>query len=728
MNTAHLLQSAAQVMLTSYQQLVASLLEGVSGVCLLNSKLAVLGKAGDIDADLIVRGVSSAAWSANGRGAPLKLEGPDSTTVVAISLESSAGSPLGLFCLQGSNALSASATATRLKPVLDCLRRELVAINPKRAKAQTLTERTAELEWLFNLSGNLKISTDDREVVRELLRAATERLQSAMAMLVVPERRLELEHTNNSDSLQRIAGVMRKHLLAWAQRHRKPLLINGNSATARISAKCKILSVPVVREGGRVVGVLAFLNPPNAPDFSQRHVFLARHLGRQAATLVDAQFDLMTGLYTRGGLEQVYRLDQDQASAELGSVLYVDIDRMQFVNELHGFELGNELIVRVAELVGASYLGDGVLAARISGDRFAVVFPRTETEAVAEIGAKLQTAAARLIIGPAANPVEVSLSCGIAALVPMPQGLARALAAAELACKKAKERGRGRIELYAFEDSSMMRSHGDAMAIGELRAAIKEDRLVLYAQPIVPLQNRSLPGGYELLMRLRDPVGRIVPPGDLINAAQRYQILPSVDRWVVRRALEMLTPYRGMLNSRGLSISVNVSGQSISDPEFAEQFVAQLRAAHLPAGCITVEMTEQAAVTNLAHANELFRKMGVLGCKLALDDFGTGANSLVILKTLPLARVKIDGSFVRDIVTDQRSQATVEAIVALARGYKIETVAEYVENQAIADVVRRLGVDYAQGYAFGKPEPLDNVLSGLGRDESRRLHKLFLEL
>ncbi|HEY6924343.1 MAG TPA: EAL domain-containing protein, partial [Steroidobacteraceae bacterium] len=167
---------------------------------------------------------------------------------------------------------------------------------------------------------------------------------------------------------------------------------------------------------------------------------------------------------------------------------------------------------------------------------------------------------------------------------------------------------------------------------------------------------------------------------------------------------------------------------SIADEEFVRLFAEQLQAARLPPGCIMVEITEQAAITNLARANEMIRKLGALGCRLALDDFGTGANSLVSLKSLQIARVKIDGSFVRDIVTDQRSEATVRAIVELAKGYGIDTVAEYVENRAISDAVRRLGVDYAQGYAYAKPEPLAGLLEELSRDESHRLHKLFLEM
>jgi Amt family ammonium transporter len=309
----------------------------------------------------------------------------------------------------------------------------------------------------------------------------------------------------------------------------------------------------------------------------------------------------------------------------------------------------------------------------------------------------------------------------------MPQGLDRALATAELACKSAKRRGRNRMEVYASDDGSVIRRHDDVVAVGQLRAALKADKLVLFAQRIVPLRSTTLASGYEILVRIIDDQGELVTPGPLINAAQRYQLLPSLDRWVTTRALEMLSPYRSTLSSRGIGMSINVSGQSICDETFVAQLCEQITSARLPPDCITVEITEQSAVTNLARANELIRQLKALGCHIALDDFGTGANSLTYLKHLQISRVKIDGSFVRDVATDRNSRSTVRAIVELANGMSIDTVAEFVETQEIANEVRDLGVDYAQGYAFGKPEPLERVLAAMSDDESRRLRRLFLE-
>jgi diguanylate cyclase (GGDEF)-like protein len=482
-----------------------------------------------------------------------------------------------------------------------------------------------------------------------------------------------------------------------------------------------------MRDAEHIIGLLVFYNSPDAPDYSGRQLFLAKHLGRQIGTLVDAQFDLMTGLYTRSGLDQMYSSQTEAPEVLESSVIYLDVDHMHMANELHGFEVGNELIIRVADLLCAPLLPEGALAARISGDRFVVILRAAPSDEAVSIARDLQEAASNILVGPTREPFDVSISCGVSALIPMPDGLARAIAAAELACKTAKNHGGNRVELYALGDSSMMRRHADTLAIGQLRSALRAGRMLLYAQRITPLQDRSLPGGYELLLRLRDIDGSIISPGTFITAAQRYSLLPTIDRWVIKHALSMLAPYRGMLATRGLSMSINVSGQSIADETFIQQFTQLLKEANLPRECITVELTEQAAVTNLVNAQQMVSRLGALGCRFALDDFGTGANSLTYLKALNVNRVKIDGCFVRDILTDRNSQATVKAIVELTRSLGIETVAEYVESESIAREVRRLKVGYAQGFAYGEPAPLAEVLEELAIDESRRLHQLFLE-
>lgn len=725
----------ADTLFASYGELARSIVPDLSGASLLDEQLTVRGETGKPHADAAAEWLRSLGWAGKLRRTPTATPRGPTESLAAFPLETTDGKLLGVFCVQAplpvEPARAAQSAAQRLKPLLDSLHRELVAAQSKRSREQTLTERTEELEWLFKVTQRVHGSSDEQQVVEELLTAATERLNSAFGALCIPDKRLMIEHTRDDPTAQPLREAFvqtRQHLLAWAQRRRRALVVNNAGRSGQTFSACKILCVPITLSTGRAIGMLAFFRPAQSRDYASREIFLARHLGRQAATLVEAQFDLMTGLYTRSALEQHYSRIAGHIPKGPCCAIYVDIDRMHVVNELHGFELGNELIVRVADLLGPPLLPADAFAGRLSGDRFAVVLPSLDGRAAVETVTRLVDAASRISIGPTPGSIEPSVSCGIADIVDMPQGLARALAAAEIACKLAKDRGRKRVEVYACEDSSMMRRHGDIAAVGQLRSALKSDRLVLYAQPIVPLQRMNRHAGYEILMRLRNPDGTLVAPGPLINAAQRYQLLPSIDRWVVQSALSLLAPYRSMLASREISVSINISGQSIGDEAFIQQLLENLRAAELPAGSIVIEITEQAAVKNLAQASAVIRRLNGAGCRFALDDFGTGANSLTYLKNLPVNHVKIDGSFVRDILTDRSSQATVRGIVELAKGFGIATVAEYVENEAIAGYIRKMGVDYGQGYAFGKPEPLAELLASVSNDESRRLRRLFLEL
>ena len=727
----------ADSIFTSYAALANGLVGGLSGVGLLSGALQPIGESGELQAGQVAKWVQSLHWTSLQQRAPAARAYGAGAWWVAIPIQQSDGALLGVFCVSQSlaevpphPARFADELAKRLKPLLDCVHRDCVSAMPPSVKLKDLTERTAELEWLFRVTSNLKGAVDDRRIIEDLLAAATARLHCAFAVLHIPDKHLTVKYESDpavAKALGNAWSLTQSRLITWVQRRNLPLMNNAVGSDSKHPTRCKVLCVPIARDGGKVIGALAFFNPSQGPDFLARHVFLARHIGRQTAGIVEAQFDLMTGLYTRSGLDQMYRTMEDADAAADRSVIYLDIDHMRVANELHGFELGNELIVRVADTLSTPLLPHDALAARISGDRFAVILPGATPGVAVGIAQNLQAAISRLVIGPSKEAFDISISCGVSALIAMPDGLARAIAAAELACKSAKNRGRNRVELYDFADGSMMRRHRDTMAVGQLRSALKADRLLLYAQRVAPLQNPGLPGGYEILLRLQEVDGSLVPPGPLIEAAQRYQILPSIDRWVIQRAMQMLGPHRGMFRSRGLGMSINVSGQSIGDKAFVQQFLKLLREANLPRACVSIELTEQAAITNLACAQEMVAQLRALGCELALDDFGTGSNSLTNLKALQVARVKIDGSFVRDLLSDRNSRATVRAVVELAKGLGIQTVAEYVESEAIASELRILGVDYAQGYHIGRPEPLAGLLESLTRDESQRLHRLFLE-
>lgn len=722
----------------SYDQLTRALLEAVTGVCLLNSRLSADGESGDLHSQTIL----TALTRLNSNDQPWRavcFEQGVSRRLTVLPLYDS-GTLLGALCIQqsagpvrASPSQHLAVLEHRLRPALNCLQRELTLTLPEARRLQSSDERTAELEWLSDLTAGLPAEAGDRRAVESLLRAASERLECGLAVLSVPEKRLRIDFLRDPSCREVLVKSWlqtSKHLHTWAERQNRPLLVNGTPVARERSGAggtCKILSVPLVRDTGRVIGVLAFFKTADRADFNSKQLYLARHLARKATLLSEAHFDTMTGLYTPAGLEQVYGEFDSERGAREGSVLYLDIDRLDIVNELHGFELGNEVIVRSAELLAPPLLPFDALSARLSADRFAVILPNVTPEEAVKFAQQVQRAAAELRLGPSEAAVDLSLSCGVAILVDMPQGLARALAAAEIACKKAKANGRSRVELYSCEDASIMRRNDDIAAVGEIRAAFREDRLLLFAQKIVPLRDSGRADNYEILMRLRGGDGELISPGPLISAAQRYQLLPVIDRRVMERALQQLAPFRRVLMDTGVTFSVNVTGQSFCDADYINQFTQRLRDSHLPVGCITIEVTEQAALTNLARATEMAGRLRTLGCSIAIDDFGTGSNSLSNLKSLQISRVKIDGSFVRDLLTDRRSHSIVSAIVHLAKSYGIETVAEYVETVEVADRLRSLGVDYAQGFAFGRPEPLEAILNRLGHEESQRLHQLFME-
>jgi len=432
--------------------------------------------------------------------------------------------------------------------------------------------------------------------------------------------------------------------------------------------------------------------------------------------------DAATGLYTRQALEQLFR---EQSSAPAGRpdcVIYADIDRLHLINEAHGFEYGDEVIKSFAGLLGSPLLPKSALAARVSGDCFLIALPGCEPRAAKMIASRVRDQAAKVIggeVSASGKTSEISVSCGVAAVHGTPDGFSRAISAAELACRAAKDRGRNRVELDDANDMSLMVRHRDVLAVGMLREALKNNQFLVYAQKIVALHDTERASGYELLLRLRTGDGSVASYGNYISAAQRYQLLTQVDRWVAERALAMLGPYAMKLQRLDITVSLNVTGQSVGDPDFMRFLTTHLKRSGIPARNLMLELTEQAAVANLRQAGKLLEEFCHTGCRIALDDFGTGSNTLANFKGLPVARVKIDGSFVRDIQTNQRSQATATAIVQLARSIGADTVGEMVETLEAATKLRELGVDFAQGYAFHRPEPLDGVLDQLVKLEER---------
>ena len=727
------IKNAADTHFAAYGELIARLLPNcqVAGIFDADGLTLWQSKSGfDAGVRQTVAGVLQSQRPATlplSRGATIHvlplLEGNKPVGVVAAAVDFP-GSRSG-----SSDPASSAAVAAALKPLIAVLTHELRS-SLKAHKSQELTERTQELEWLFKFTAELRSDSGDTAAVEQLLSAATERMGAAFAGIAIPEKRINLTHVRVEQYEFAMLAYQKAHphLMQYVQRQKKPLLLNQAPAGHAELSTCKLLAIPMVSKAGKVIGLVAFLKSSKCADFGRREQYLGRHVVQQISALLDSQYDLATGLYTRVAFEQQVSQFIEHANAVTHSIVYADINEMRSVNETFGYDTGDEAIVRLAGLLSTPLLPSDAVVSRVAGDRFVIFLPNHDANAAQACARALQKEVESLAFGEGKQRIALSLSCGVACFTSSEQAVSRMIAAAELACKTAKERGRNRCEVYLDIDQSMMRRRSDVSGLAQLKDALDNNRLCMYAQKIAPIGDVHGTTGIECLVRLLEEDGSIVSPGVFMSVAQRYQLLQEVDAWVIQNTLKLLSPYAsGMLYS-GLYASINISGQSLSDAGFLARVADWVRSSRVPPGAITFEITETAAVSNLAQAAELMRNLRQMGCRFALDDFGTGVNSLSYLKDLHVQRVKIDGSFVRDIVTNPRSEAMVRAVVQLASNLSIDCVAEFVADRAIYNKLRPLGVGYVQGYFVHEPQPLIELLRSYSAEESQRVRRLSLGL
>lgn len=602
-----------------------------------------------------------------------------------------------------------------IRPALECLRRELASHLNIEFLADSLSERDRDLELVLAVSTRDGASQgDDSNALRVMLENAVSHLRCALVAILVPEKglvqfRASAEHPAEGQLLART----HRHLLSIAQVRRDPLIMNRVAPNSAFGAlPYKILSCSLRNPQGRSIGILALFRHDSEPDFADREARLVDVLARKAAMTVESSYDAMTGLLNRQAFEQRVRSMIAQEAGKPVTALYIDVDQLHVVNENFGMHVGDSMLSMLGDLVRRR-LPRGGVAARISGDRFAIVLPG-DLDTALQAAETLREDTLQLAAVQGDERSRVSLSIGLAALEPANGELPHALAEAETACKAAKDRGRNRVELYQTSDDSVVRRFTDITIAAGLRVAIAEDRLRLDAQLILPLAHGSAHRPhFEMLLRMIDDDGVTVGPDRFLSAANRYQLMPMIDRWVIEHAVQFLRPHAELLAGAPVGFAINFSGQSLNDAEFIDELIARVESSGIDPEVFCFELTETAAIANLARAEVLMRRLRKLGCSVALDDFGTGLSSLAYLRQLPVSMLKIDGSFVRDIIRDPRSESLVQAIAQLARSMQIATVAEYVETDEIRERIAALGLDYGQGFAIGRPTPLADVLRDL---------------
>jgi diguanylate cyclase (GGDEF)-like protein len=422
-----------------------------------------------------------------------------------------------------------------------------------------------------------------------------------------------------------------------------------------------------------------------------------------------ATHDALTDLENRRQFEVNLRraIESARALAQQHAVLYVDLDQFKVVNDTCGHLAGDALLRELAQmLLGKMRRGDSL--ARLGGDEFGVLLEGCDLLHAQRVAAQLLSSIRAFRFGWQGQVFTLGASIGVAAVTAESRDLESVMSAADTACYLAKENGRNQVQVYCEEDEEVSSRHTEMGMVSRITRAVEDNRFFVHCQRVMALDGGATEY-LELLLRMRDEQGRVVPPMAFIPAAERYHLMGTIDRWVVAKALRCLGRLHASPSGQLPRFGLNLSGMSLGDAAFADFVMQHLEESGAPAAAVCFEITETAAISNLGRAARFIRRFRDLGCRFALDDFGTGLTSFAYLKSLPVDYIKIDGSFVRGAGDDPVDYAVVDAIQRLARAVGARTIAESVESPESLGRVRALGIDFGQGHAIHVPEPYSEL-------------------
>lgn len=637
--------------------------------------------------------------------------------------EHPAGGPIGTLAVHLADAPRPDATAGRhgaqvVSAVAASIRREYDLLEELNSMAGELASRYDELNLIYHTEDQAADPGQGLKTLRSLVDNCAEMLDVGLAVLLLPDQGISLFAPSSPETeidTQLILRVARNGLLAWMRENATPLVLNHAADAMHIGDETvipyKLAACPILDPSGACSGLLAIFNTNLRPDFSNSDRNLLEVMARKAAKILQANYDDLTGLVRRSGFERylegalaaAHQFDQHY------SLLAIDIDRLQIVNETLGREAGDALLKQVANILKVQVRESDVVS-RLGDDEFAVLLSACTPQQGQLVAHKLSRKVVESDFRWQGKTVDISVSIGVTPLDHGTSSAEAALSAAQMACLTAKEIGRNQIQTYQPEDRDLALRKNVIRWVALVQAALREDRFVLFGQPIQPLVPAAGQPHVEVLVRMLDEQGGIVVPGQFIPSAERYFLMPALDRWVVRRTIAMLGEAWRRHDSLAAVYAVNLSGQSLADPEFLEFLSQQIHAAPFPPDRLCFEITETAAIARLDQAQQLIARLKALGCSFALDDFGSGLSSYAYLKDMGVDYVKIDGAFVKDMLTNPVSEAMVQSIRQISRLMGIRSIAEFVETTAIRDRLSEIGVDFAQGYGVGKPVPLGQFL------------------
>lgn len=440
------------------------------------------------------------------------------------------------------------------------------------------------------------------------------------------------------------------------------------------------------------------------------HVDISKRKRAEAKLTYQSSHDALTGLVNRREFERrAERLLTAAANENSAHALcYIDLDQFKVVNDTCGHAAGDELLRQLGVSL-KKMVRKGDTLARLGGDEFGVLINNIDIDDARELAGSLRAAIEDFQYIYQTHSFRISASMGLVPIVDAQTTLTELLKNADAACYMAKDYGRNRIHVYSSSDEELTQRHGEMQWVNRIQHALREKRFCLYAQNIESLKG-SEKAHYELLIRMKDTDGAIIPPGAFLPAAERYNLSVQLDKWVIEETFRLLFLHPSFLESVNF-ISINLSGHSLTDTGVLAFITAKFNQYNFDASKFCFEITETAAIANIVQAEKFIKELKALGCKFALDDFGSGLSSFAYLKSLPVDYLKIDGMFVKDMIDDKIDYAMVKAINDIGKIMQMQTIAEFVENNDIKNALSEIGVDYAQGYGVHKPQPFEDIIN-----------------
>lgn len=490
-----------------------------------------------------------------------------------------------------------------------------------------------------------------------------------------------------------LADPVRQSLTSGGRVHvgRRGMVVSGDGDLER---SIELSVAPLRDAAGEISGAVVAV----------RDVSDLRGLTRQMS--YQASHDALTGLVNRREFEHRLQeaIESAQGAGQRHVLCYLDLDRFKAVNDECGHTAGDNMLREVAALIKDA-VRDSDTVGRLGGDEFGILLAGCPLEKARQIADDVVRAVADYRFVWKDKIFNIGVSVGLVEISRESGSLEDVISAADSACYVAKKQG-GHVHVYSARDEAAARIRGEIHWLQQLQVALKDGRFELHAQPIVPVDPASGTGpALEVLLRLKDENGMSVMPAEFMRAAERYRLMPHVDRWVVQTALAALG--RGAVRLQpGRSLCINLSGQTLGDAAFLEFVVDCLDRTAVAPDRICFEVTENSVITNIEHARRFIGVLHGMGCQFALDDFGRGLSSFANLKNLQLDYLKIDGYFIRNLASDTVNQAMVTAMIKLARSLNFRVIAEHVEDLSALDSAKRMGVDFVQGYQVGRPQPL----------------------